>query len=125
MINRVIIQGRLVKDPDVRYGGENQQCIARFNLAVERNTRDKQTDFPTVVCFGKTGEAVEKYCKKGQMVLVEGSIQTGSYTDREGHKVYTTNVIASRVEFLERPKKEEKAEEQTTMFEMVDEELPF
>jgi len=107
-MNKVILVGRLTRDPDIRYTqGDNAMCIARYTLAVDRRTRrtgnpEQQTaDFIPCVAFGKTGEFVEKYLVKGTKVGVEGSIQTGSYTNRDGIKVYTTEVRVDSHEFME------------------------
>lgn len=101
-MNSVIISGRLTKDPNISYT-QSQMAIARFNLAVSRG-KDKegneQTDFPSCVAFGKTAELIEKYVSKGSKVLVQGRIQTGSY-EKDGRKVYTTDVAVDRIEFLD------------------------
>ena len=108
-MNKVILMGRLTKDPEVRYSqGDNSMAIARYSLAVDRrmarsNQQDgEQTaDFINIVAFGKAGEFAEKYFKKGTKVLVTGRIQTGSYTNKDGVKVYTTDVVAEDQEFAE------------------------
>ena len=107
-MNKVVLMGRLTRDPEVRYTqGENSTCIARYTLAVDRrfsrnNNNDGQTaDFIPCVAFGKTGEFAEKYFRKGIKVAVSGRIQTGSYTNRDGVKVYTTEVIVEDQEFAE------------------------
>ena len=98
-MNKVILMGRLTRDPEVRYSsGDNQMAIARYSLAVDRRGRregnDGQTaDFINCVAFGRAGEFAEKYFHKGIKVLVTGRIQTGSYTNKDGQKVYTTDVI--------------------------------
>lgn len=129
MANKVILCGRLTKDPEVRYSqGENSTCVARYTLAVDRKHtkgEEKQADFIPCVAFGKTGEFVEKYLKKGTKILLVGRIQTGSY-EKDGKKVYTTEVIAEEHEFVE--KKEAGGDEGTdTEFMQVDENanLPF
>lgn len=102
-MNSVVLIGRLTKDPEVRYGATNQMAIANFNLAIDRPVKqngEKQTDFPRIIVFGKQAENVEKYVVKGMLVGIQGRIQTGSY-DKNGTTVYTTDVIADRVEFLE------------------------
>ena len=97
-MNKVILMGRLTRDPDVRYSqGENPTAIARYSLAVDRRFNrgdDNNTDFINIVAFGKAGEFAEKYLHKGTKVLVTGRIQTGSYTNKDGQKVYTTDVVA-------------------------------
>lgn len=105
-MNKVLLSGRLTKDPNVnRTQGQNPTAIARFALAVDRRkakNADSQTaDFPNIVCFGKTAEFVERYLHKGSKILLEGRIQTGSYTNQQGVKVYTTDVVAENVEFAE------------------------
>ncbi|MBQ8030506.1 MAG: single-stranded DNA-binding protein [Butyrivibrio sp.] len=107
-MNKVILCGRLTKDPEVRYsqGGE-PMAIARYTLAVDRrrgrNTGDgEQTaDFISCVAFGKSGEFAEKYLKKGTKMIISGRIQTGSYTNKDGVKVYTTEVVVEDQEFAE------------------------
>ena len=103
-MNSVQLIARLVRDPEVRYSGE--MAIAKFTVAIDRQktktNQDPGADFPSVVCFGKTAELVEKYVKKGRLVGIQGHIQTGSYEDKSGRKVYTTEVVADRVEFLDR-----------------------
>ena len=104
-MNKVILMGRLTRDPDVRYSqGENPTAIARYSLAVDRrfNRNDENnTDFINIVAFGRAGEFAEKYLHKGTKVLVTGRIQTGSYTNKDGQKVYTTDVVAEDQEFAE------------------------
>ena len=106
-MNKVILMGRLTRDPEVRYSqGENSMAIARYTLAVDRrrggNQQDGQSaDFIGIVAFGKSGEFAEKYLKKGTKVVVSGRIQTGSYTNKDGVKVYTTDVVAEDQEFAE------------------------
>jgi len=102
-MNSVALIGRLTKDPEVRYSSGNQQmAIAKFTLAVDRpfaKQGEQNADFISITCFGKTAELIEKYVIKGQQIGVTGRIQTGSY-EKDGRKVYTTDVIADRVEFL-------------------------
>ena len=105
-MNKVILMGRLTKDPDIRYSsGEKATAIARYSLAVDRRFRregDAQTaDFISCVAFGKSAEFAEKYLKKGTKIVIEGRIQTGSYTNKEGQKVYTTDVVVEQQEFAE------------------------
>ena len=113
-MNKVLIMGRLTKDPDVRYSqGENPTAVARFTLAVARRfskNEENDTDFISCVAFGKTGEFVEKYLRKGTKIVVTGRIQTGSYTNKEGNKVYTTDVVVEDVEFAESKKAAEGGE---------------
>ncbi|MEG0291795.1 MAG: single-stranded DNA-binding protein [Anaerovoracaceae bacterium] len=102
-MNNVVLIGRLTRDPEVRYT-EQQLAIARFSVAIDRgkdkNGESRGTDFPTVVVFGKQAENCEKFLAKGRQVGVQGRIQTGSYVNKDGNKVYTTEVVADRVEFL-------------------------
>lgn len=97
--------GRLTRDVELKYtSGENATAIARFNIAVDRKFKregDPTADFINIVAFGKTGEFVDKYFKKGQRIGLSGRINTGSYTNKDGNKVYTTDVIAEEVEFVE------------------------
>ena len=101
-MNKVILMGRLTRDPEVRYNNEN--AVARYSLAVDRRFKrdgDNTADFISCVTFGKTAEFVEKYIHKGTKIVVEGRIQTGSYTNKDGNKVYTTDVVCEQVEFAE------------------------
>ncbi|MEG1780961.1 MAG: single-stranded DNA-binding protein [Clostridium sp.] len=105
-MNKVILMGRLTRDPEVRYSqGDNAMAIARYTLAVDRRFKrqgEEQTaDFITCVAFGKAGEFAEKYFRKGTKVAVSGRIQTGSYTNKDGVKVYTTEVVTEDQEFAE------------------------
>lgn len=106
-MNKVILMGRLTRDPEVRYSqGENALAIARYTLAVDRrfnrNNSDEQTaDFINCVAFGRAGEFAEKYFRKGTKVAVTGRIQTGSYTNKDGVRVYTTEVVVEEQEFAE------------------------
>ena len=108
-MNRVILMGRLTRDPEVRYSqGERSMAIARYTLAVDRrfnrnNGGDNQqsADFISCVAFGRSGEFAEKYLRKGTKIAVSGRIQTGSYTNRDGQTVYTTEVVVEDQEFAE------------------------
>lgn len=97
-MNSVILIGRLTKDPETTYTNSGT-AVTRFTLAVDGFKKD-DTDFIRITCFAKTAELVEKYLGKGRQVAVEGRIQTGSYDGKDGNKVYTTDVIANRVEFI-------------------------
>lgn len=103
-MNKVILIGRFTRDPEVRYDA-NSVAIARFSLAVDRKYQkqgeDRQADFINCVAFGKTAEFIEKYFKKGAKAAAVGRIQTGSYTNKEGQKVYTSDVVIEDVEFAE------------------------
>ena len=101
-MNRSILIGRLTKDPDVRWTqGQEQMCIARYTLAIDRPTKEKMTDFISCITFGKNAEFADKYLHKGMKIAVEGRIQTGSYTNKDGQKVYTTDVVVDKHEFCE------------------------
>ena len=107
-MNRVILMGRLTRDPEVRYSqGERTMAIARYTLAVDRRGRrgqdgnDQSADFIQCVAFDRAGEFAEKYFRQGRRVLVSGRIQTGSYVNRDGQKVYTTDVIVDDQEFAD------------------------
>ncbi len=105
-MNKVVLMGRLTKDPDIRYAaGDTSLAIARYTLAVDRRTSRKEgeptADFISIVAFGKSAEFAEKYLHKGIKIAVSGRIQTGSYTNREGVKVYTTEVVVDDQEFAE------------------------
>ena len=107
-MNKVILMGRLTRDPDIRYTqGDNPMCIARYTLAVDRrfsrnaNNDGNNADFISCVAFGKTAEFTEKSLKKGTKMAITGRIQTGSYTNKDGAKVYTTEVVVEDQEFAE------------------------
>ena len=102
-MNNVTLIGRLTRDPEVRYTSGTQMAVARFTIAVDRQFKrdgEPTADFIPIVAFGKTAELCERFISKGRQVAVEGRIQTGSYTNKDGNKVYTTDVVANRVEFL-------------------------
>ena len=107
IMNKVILMGRLTRDPEVRYSqGENSTAIARYTLAVDRRFRrnndgEQTADFIGCVAFGRSAEFAEKYFRQGLKVIVTGRIQTGSYTNKEGQKVYTTDVVVEDQEFAE------------------------
>jgi len=101
-MNSVVLIGRLTKDPEVRYIPESQKAVATFTLAVDRPyAKEKTADFIRIKVFGKTAENCERFLSKGKLAAVQGRIQTGSYENRDGDTVYTTDVVADRVEFLE------------------------
>ena len=144
-MNSVILIGRLTRDPEVRYTASTQMAVATFTVAIDRPVRaggEKQTDFPRVTVFGKQAENCEKYLAKGRLVGVQGRIQTGSYQNKDGVTVYTTDVIADRVEFLEyannqstggrnsaradnRQAEAPLPEEMPGSFQAIDEDVPF
>ena len=104
-MNKVILIGRVVRDADIRYSqGANTTCIARYTLAVDRKFKQEgqpNADFINCIAFGKLGEFAEKYLHKGAKIAVTGRIQTGSYTNKDGQKVYTTDVVVEEQEFCE------------------------
>lgn len=103
-MNSVVLIGRLTRDPETRYTSGSQMAVCTFTIAIDRVTRqgeEKKTDFPRITVFGKQAENCERFLKKGRLVGVQGRLQTGSYTNKDGATVYTTDVVADRVEFLE------------------------
>lgn len=125
MANLVFLIGRLTKDPEVRYTSGTQMAVCQFTLAIDRPVKagaEKQTDFPRVTCFGKQAENCERFLAKGRLVGVQGRLQTGSY-EKNGATVYTTDVVADRVEFLERAEKI--VEPVPQGFAAVTEDIPF
>ena len=101
-MNKVVLIGRLTKAIEVRHTmGENSMAIGRTSIAVDRRGNKGEVDFINLVVFGKTAEAMEKYSDKGKKIAVDGHIQTGSYTNKDGQKVYTTDVVVDNVEFVE------------------------
>ncbi len=104
-MNKVILMGRLTRDPNVRYtAGDNPMGIARYTLAVDRKIKregEATADFINCVAFGKAAEFAEKYFRQGIRIVVSGRIQTGSYTNKDGNKVYTTDVVVEDQEFAE------------------------
>ena len=100
-MNQAIICGRLVRDPEIRYtNGAEAKAVAKYTIAVDR-MKDKEADFISCVAFGKSAEFAEKYFRKGQRVLISGRIQTSSYTNKDGQKVYTTDVLIATQEFAD------------------------
>ena len=141
-MNKVILMGRLTRDPEVRYSqGENSTAVARYTLAVDRrfnrNNDDQTADFIGCVAFGRAGEFAEKYFRKGTKIAITGRIQTGSYNDREGRKVYTTDVVIEDQEFAESkssqnggntqapPEQSDAGDGFMNIPDGIDEELPF
>ena len=127
-MNKVQLIGRVTKDIECRYTPQTQKAVARFTLAVNRMRKEDGADFISCVAWGKTAEIMEKYVKKGHMVGISGRIQTGSY-EKNGHKIYTTDVVVEDMEFLE--KKEKTVSHGATEeyvpegFAFIDEDLPF
>ena len=105
-MNKIILMGRLTRDPETRYSqGENQTAIARFSLAVDRRFKrqgDAEADFFNCTAFGRQAEFVEKYLKQGTKILLTGRVQNDNYTNRNGEKVYSVQIIAEEIEFAER-----------------------
>lgn len=143
-MNSVILIGRLTRDPEVRYTSGSQMAVASFTVAIDRPVRaggEKQTDFPRITVFGKQAENCEKYLTKGRLVGVQGRLQTGSYQNKDGATIYTTDVVADRVEFLEWGDKPQgggsaprentssqgqgPAAEMPDSFQAIDEDVPF
>lgn len=134
-MNKVILIGRLTRDPEVRYSqGETPLAIARYTLAVDRKFRreeEQSADFISCVAFGKMGEHVEKYYYQGLKVAVTGHIQTGSYINKDGVKVYTTEVVVEEQEFVESKGSNDKSQgnilqkQEEGFLDVSDEELPF
>ena len=130
-MNKVVLVGRLTKDPEVRYAqNDNSTAIARFTVACDRKIKDSGADFISCVAFGKTAEFLEKYFFKGSKIGLTGHIQTGNFTNKDGQKVYTTDVIVDEVEFVE--SKSATSNEVTTsndgfmnIPDGLDEDLPF
>lgn len=104
-MNKVILMGRLTRDPEVRYGtGENSTAVARYTIAVDRRFKrdgEQNADFIGCVAFGRNAEFAEKYLRQGTKLVLTGRIQTGSYTNRDGQKVYTTDIVVEEQEFAE------------------------
>lgn len=135
-MNKVILMGRLVRDPEVRYSQSNQpMAIAKFTLAVDRKVKkenEQSADFISCTAFGKSGEFVEKYLKKGTKIALEGHWQTGSYKNQEGATIYTNDCIVDSMEFAESKRDSEpQAQSQTdadgfmSVPDGLQEELPF
>lgn len=135
-MNKVILLGRLTRDPEIRYtAGAEQKAVAKFNLAVERKYKrdgEQNADFINCTAFGKSAEFIEKYFRKGMKVLVEGHWQTGSFTDKSGGKVYTNDCIIESVDFADAKRENNQAPEPQpdadgfmNIPDGIDEELPF
>ena len=130
-MNKLVLIGRLTKDTDLRYSQAAEPvAICRFNLAVDRRGKDKGADFPSCIAFGKNAENINKFFKKGNKIAIEGRIQTGNYTDKNGNKVYTTDVIVESWEFVESTGNKEEAPTETANDDFMNipegiDELPF
>lgn len=138
-MNKLILMGRLTRDPEIRYGGSTNICIARFSLAVERRFKKDggpTADFFNCTAFGKLAEVVEKYLHKGTKIVLDGEIQNNNYQNKDGQMVYGFQVLVSSIEFAESKKaaveEDEKRQEQNigsdgfmSIPEGLEEELPF
>lgn len=138
-MNKVILMGRLVADPETRYTqGENRTAVSKYRLAVDRKFKrdgEQSADFIGCIAFGKAAEFAEKYLRKGTKIAVVGRIQTGSYTNKDGQKVYTTDVVVEEQEFAESKSSGATATSQTpqptdeqgfmSIPDGIDDELPF
>lgn len=132
-MNKAILVGRLTRDPEVRFTtGEEQMAIARFTVAINRRGESDKADFISCVAFGRTAEFIEKYFTRGKKIGIAGHIQTGSYTNKDGVKVYTTDVIVDECEFVESKGSNEAADEAPSsndgfmnLDDDIAEELPF
>ena len=121
-INNVVLTGRTTKDPIISYT-PNQTAVAKFNLAVQRQTKTNEADFPSIVAFGKLAETIEKYVHKGDKIGIVGRVQTSNY-EKNGEKIYTTNIVADRIEFLN--SKGEQTDAPTDGFsKLTEEDIPF
>lgn len=141
-MNTVILIGRLTRDPDIRYTADNQLCIASFPIACDRGRdregNDRGADYPWIKVFGKQAENCGKWLYKGRQVAIRGRINTGNYTDKNGNKVYTTDVVAEEVKFLGSKKDDEEQIKRRSQaagddtyadlpdgFEPIEEDVPF
>lgn len=136
-MNKTVLMGRLTADPQVRYSqGDNATAVARYTLAVDRQFKrdgDQSADFINCIAFGKRGEFAEKYLRKGTKIAVVGRIQTGSYTNKDGNRVYTTDVVVDEHEFVESKASQQNGGDSapvssdgfTSIPDGIDEELPF
>lgn len=136
-MNKVILMGRLTRDPEIRYGGANNTAVARYTLAVDRRFKrdgEATADFINCIAFGRLGEFTEKYFRQGMRVSISGRIQTGSYTNKDGQKVYTTDVVVEEQEFAESknasqqtasPKSNMDSDGFMNVPDGIDEEIPF
>lgn len=129
-MNKVMIMGRLTRDPKLTYTPSNM-AVSQFSVAIDRPTKpgaEKQADFPNVKALGKLAENIDMYTGKGKRVLVEGKLQTGSYEKKDGTKVYYTEILADRVEFIdfnEVPRRRSEEAEPPEGFAQLDEDVPF
>ena len=129
-MNCVVLIGRLTKEPEVKYIPDSQMAVATFTVAIDRPVKsgqEKKTDFPRITVFGKQAENCERFLTKGSRVGIQGRIQTGSYTNKNGQTIYTTDVIADRVEFLSTSdkKKDGETEIPSGFAAIADDDIPF
>ena len=137
-MNKAVLVGRLTRDPEVRYSqGENATAVARYTVAVDRRFKrdgEPTADFIPCVVFGRSAEFAERYVRQGLRVYSSGRIQTGSYTNKDGHKIYTTEVIVEEQEFAESKRESQQGQQAPPKYdgdgfmnipEGIDEELPF
>ncbi len=125
-MNKVVLMGRLSRDADIRQA--NNTTVARFSLAVDRRFKQEggqDADFISCVAFGKTAEFIDKYIYKGMKIALEGRIQTGSYTNKDGVKIYTTDVVVEAVEFAESKKQDNNDGAGFEEIDLNDDDLPF
>lgn len=123
-MNSCCFIGRVCNDIELRYTAGTQMAVCNLTLAVKRPGKD-ETDFPRIKVLGKQAESCEKYLKKGKLCGVEARLETGSFTNKDGIKVYTTEFVAHRVEFLEWGEKKEEHTDDVPGFSAIDEEIPF
>lgn len=126
-MNIAILMGRLTKDPDISIS-QNGTPIARYTIAIDRIGKDQGADFISCVAFNKSAEFAEKYLKKGTKIAIEGAIRTGSYTNKDGQKVYTTDVIVNRQEFAESKGEAKETKPEDGFMSIpggIDDEIPF
>ena len=126
-MNLAILMGRLTKDPDISTS-QNGTQIARYTIAIDRFGKDQGADFISCVAFNKSAEFADKYLKKGTKIAIEGSIRTGSYTNKDGQKVYTTDVIVNRQEFAESKGEAKETKPEDGFMSIpggIDDEIPF
>ena len=127
-MNNVTLVGRLTRDVEVRYTQNSNTATCKFTLAVARDRNKDETDFISCQAWGKTAETLEKWCKKGSRIAVQGSIRTGSYEDRNGTKVFTTDVNVDRldiIDFAEKAEQKSERKKEPVFTSVDDEELPF
>lgn len=122
-MNSVVLGGRLTKDVELRYS-QDQKAFGRFTVAVRRRKKDDGADFVNCVAFGKDAETIEKYVKKGDPITISGRIHTGSYTNKDGQKVYTTDIYVDNFDLIAPPKREE-PEDEGFLPVQPDPDLPF